>query len=206
MEGGTKHVVFDLGKVLVDWNPRYLYVRHLGMSSEDAERFLADVCSPDWHIEFDSGRTFDDGIRLLLEEHPQHRELIERYADDWPKMFAGPIDSTVNQLHELHAAGIRLHALSNYPPQRIRFLYEQFDFMRLFDTVVISGLLRVAKPDRQIFERLFASIGTERCVLIDDREENIEAATRIGIEGIHFTPDEGPRRVAQLVASINQLD
>jgi 2-haloacid dehalogenase len=201
-----KHVVFDLGKVLVDWDPRYLFVDHIGMSSADAERFLAEVCSPAWHIEFDRGRTFNDGIQELLDTHPRHRSRIERYALEWPRMFAGPIDSTVAQLRRLHAADVRLHALSNYPPQQIRFLYERFDFMSLFDTVMISGLLGVVKPDPEIFRRLFASIGSDSCVFIDDREENIETAAALGMQVVHFTPAEGAARIDELLASLNHLD
>jgi 2-haloacid dehalogenase len=197
-----KDVIFDLGKVLVDWDPRNLFVGHLGMPAAEAERFLTDVCSPDWHIEFDRGRRFEDGVALLLDTHAAHSELIETYVSHWPHMFAGPIESTVTYLNALHERGIRIHALSNYPPQQIRFLYERFDFMRLFHTVVISGLLEVAKPDPEIFERALTDINADGCIFIDDREENVAAAEAAGIAAIHFTPDEGPDRLAQLLASI----
>ncbi len=195
-------VVFDLGKVLVDWDPRHLFVRHLGMPAPEAERFLQEVCSPEWHIELDRGRTFDEGMRALLETHGSHRRWIERYVTEWPRMFAGPIDSTVTHLHALKERGVRIHALSNYPSQQIRFLYERFDFMRLFHTVVISGLLGVVKPDPEIYERLLVSIGADSCVFIDDREENVAAAAAAGIEAIHFTLSDGPDRLAELLASI----
>lgn len=195
-------VVFDLGKVLVDWDPRNLFVGHLGMPAIEAERFLTEVCSPEWHVEFDRGRTFDAGIEQLLESHSAHRKWIETYVNEWPRMFAGPIETTVSQLYALHERGIHVHALSNYPPQKIRFLYERFDFMHLFHTVVISGLLGVVKPDPEIYERMLVSIGSDRCIFIDDREENIAAASAAGIEAIHFTPAEGPRRLEQLLASI----
>lgn len=197
-----KDVVFDLGMVLVDWDPRHLFVRHLGIAPDEAERFLSEVCSPDWHIELDRGRTFDEAVRQLSEAHPRYSEWIGSYAREWPRMFAGVIDSTVAQLHALHRSGVTLHALSNYPPQRIRFLYERFDFMQMFHTVVISGLLRVVKPDPEIFERLLATIDCESCVFIDDREENVAAAAQAGIEAIHFTPADGPLRLAALVESL----
>lgn len=197
-------VVFDLGKVLVDWDPRFLFVQHLGIPAPEAERFLTQICSPSWHIELDRGRTFDEGINLLLETHGAHREWIESYSNEWPRMFSGPIDSTVAQLEAMHARGIRIHALSNYPSQRIRFLYEQFEFMRLFHTVVISGLLGVVKPDPEIFQRMLVSIGAASCVFIDDREENVAAAAAAGIDAIHFTPAEGPDRLAALLASIER--
>lgn len=199
----TKDVVFDLGKVLVDWNPRYLYRRHLGIPESETEYFLTEVCSPSWHLELDRGRSFRDGVDLLLNEFPHYRKLIESYAQEWPMMFAGPIESTVAQLHALHERGIRIHALSNYPPQQIRFLYERFEFMSLFHTVVISGLLCVIKPDREMFRRLLSTIGAQTCVFIDDSEENVAAALESGIEAIHFTREAGPERIAEFIASID---
>jgi len=195
-------VVFDLGMVLVDWNPRYLFVRHLGVPADEAERFLTEICTPEWHIELDRGRTFDEGVRVLSEMHPQYSTWIDSYAREWPRMFAGTIESAVTQLYALHRQGVTLHALSNYPPQQIRFLYERFDFMRVFHTVVISGLLRVVKPDREIFDRLLATIGCETCVFVDDRAENVAAAANAGIEAIHFTAADGPDRLAALVAAL----
>ena len=117
-------------------------------------------------------------------------------------MFAGAIEPAVAQLQALHRRGVRLHALSNYPPQQIRFLYERFDFMRLFHTVVISGLLRVVKPEPEIYLRLLESIGRDTCIFIDDREENVAAAAAIGIEAIHFTPEAGLHRLAAYVESL----
>lgn len=198
-----RDVVFDLGKVLLDWDPRHLFIGHLGMPSSEAEHLLSEVCSPAWHIEFDRGRRFDEGIESLLAEHPQHRVWIQCYAQEWPRMFAGQIESTVTYLRALHERGVRVHALSNYPPQQIRFLYERFEFMSLFQTVVISGLLGVMKPDPEIYERMLMSIGARTCVFVDDREENITAAAAAGIEAIHFTPTEGPGRLAALLDSIN---
>ena len=202
-ECALRDVVFDLGKVLLDWDPRHLFIGHLGMPPDEAEQLLSEVCSPAWHIEFDRGRRFDEGISLLLSAHPQQRVWIESYAKEWPRMFAGQIDATVAQLRALHERGVRVHALSNYPPQQIRFLYERFEFMSLFQTVIISGLLGVMKPDPEIYERMLASIGATTCVFIDDREENIAAAAAAGIEAIHYTPTEGPGRLAVLLDSIS---
>jgi len=202
-ETPVRDVVFDLGMVLVDWNPRYLFVRHLGMTEAEAEHFLAEICSPAWHLELDRGRPFAHGVELLLEAFPEHRKRIESYAQGWPRMFAGPIDSTVAQLHALRDRGVRVHALSNYPPQQIRFLYERFEFMPVFHSVLISGLLQIVKPDQEVFRRLLATIGAPTCVFIDDRIENITAAQAAGIEAIHFTREEGPARIARLIESID---
>lgn len=181
-----KDVVFDLGGVLVDWNPRHLLVGHMGLPPDTVEVFLTEVCSPTWHAAIDAGRHFDDATRELLTRYPEYSDWIRAYADDWEHMFAGAIEPTAALLPQLKAAGHRVHALTNYPGQKIRFLYERFGFMRQFDTIVVSGLLRVAKPDPEIYRRLLRTIGADTCVFIDDRLENVAAAQRAGIEAIHF--------------------
>jgi len=193
----VKDVVFDLGGVLVDWNPRHLFLRHMGLEEEAVERFLRDVCSPSWHGAIDAGRHFEDAADEVRARHPEYRDWIHAYSADWPHMFAGTIEATAALLPRIRAAGYRLHALTNYPGQKIRFLYERFDFMRQFDTIVVSGLLRVAKPDPEIYRRLLQTIGAQTCVFIDDRHENVEAAQSIGIRAIHFDLPSGPRRVVE---------
>jgi 2-haloacid dehalogenase len=193
----VKDVVFDLGGVLVDWNPRHLFLRHMGLDEDAVERFLADICTPAWHAAIDAGRPFGEATEDVRARHPEYGDWIHAYSADWQRMFAGTIESTAALLPRIKAAGYRLHALTNYPGQKIRFLYERFDFMREFDTIVVSGLLRVAKPDPEIYRRLLRTIGAQSCVFIDDRSENVEAAKSIGIQAIHFDVLHGPRKVVE---------
>jgi 2-haloacid dehalogenase len=195
----TKDVVFDLGGVLVDWNPRHLFVGHMRLAQTAVEEFLAEVCSPVWHAAIDAGRPFEDAMGELVALHPEYRDWIRAYSDDWPRMFAGPIESTEALLPQIRAAGYRLHALTNYPGQKIRFLYERFDFMRQFDTIVVSGLLRISKPDPEVYKRLLRTIGAETCVFVDDRIENVVAARSLGIDAIHFDVDSGPGKLVELL-------
>ena len=192
-----RDVVFDLGGVLVDWNPRHLFVRHLGLDPDEVEAFLASVCTTEWHLGLDAGRPFHEAIDSLVRRHPSEAHLIEVYLEKWQHMFAGQFDETVAELRGYVDAGFRVHALTNYPGEQIRFLYERFDFMRLFDTVVVSGLLGFAKPDRRIYEYLLAVIGAPTCLFVDDRPENVEAAAAAGIAGIHFDRQTGAARLKE---------
>ena len=190
--------MFDLGGVLVDWNPRHLFVSHMGLDRADVETFLGSVCTTEWHQDLDAGRRFAEAIDPLLSAHPGHARWIQAYVADWRHMFAGQFTATVNELMAFVHAGYRVHALTNYPAEQIRFLYERFDFMREFETVVVSGLLGVTKPDQRIFEYLLGVIGATTCLFVDDRAENVAAAREAGIEGLQFDHVTGPARLAAL--------
>ncbi len=198
--GSLEDVVFDLGGVLVDWNPRHLFVNRMGLDADEVEHFLATVCTTQWHLQLDAGLAFHVALTEVLEAHPNFGPWIEAYGADWPGMFAGAHSETVEQLHKLAEQGFRLHALTNYPAEQIRFLYESYDFMASFDSVIVSGLHRLVKPEPEIYRRLLDTIGARTCLFIDDREENVRAAEAQGIQTIHFTPEQGLNRLKEFVA------
>ena len=109
----TKAVVFDLGGVLIDWDPRYLY-RKLLADEAAVEEFLATVCTPEWNAEQDRGRPFAEGVAELVERHPEHAAAIAAYRERWPEMVAGDVPGTVEVLADLRAAGVPLYALTNW--------------------------------------------------------------------------------------------
>jgi 2-haloacid dehalogenase len=195
-----RDVVFDLGGVLIDWNPRYLFVRHMGLAPDEVETFLESVATTVWHLGLDAGNPFAEASAALERAHPQHARLIKAYVDGWEHMFAGQFASTVRELHEYARSGFRVHALTNYPGEQIRFLYDRFDFMQAFDTVVVSGLLGFTKPDRRIYDYLLGVLDVPTCLFIDDRPENIAAARAAGIIGIEFDLENGPARLAEFRA------
>ena len=121
-----RDVVFDLGLVLLDWNPRYLFVDHLGYESEQVEAFLESVCTSQWHAAIDAGRSFQDAAALLLPSYPEYQDWINAYSQQWHYMFKGQIEASVEALQTLHGKGYRVHALSNYPGEKIQFLYKNF--------------------------------------------------------------------------------
>jgi 2-haloacid dehalogenase len=181
-------VVFDLGGVLVDWDPRYLY-RQLFDDPDEMESFLAEVTTAEWNAHQDAGRSWAEAIELLVAEHPERRELIEAFHGRWPEMLAGEIRGTVDVLAELRAAGLRLVALSNWSAELFPVALERFDFLAWFEGILISGEVGVNKPDPQIFEHLVERFGIEpaTAIFIDDSSANVDTAAALGFGAIQFT-------------------
>lgn len=185
---GPTTVVFDLGGVLIDWDPRHLY-RQLFDDSDEMESFLAEVTTAEWNAHQDAGRPWAEAIEILVAAHPERRELIEVYHRRWPEMLAGEIPGTVDVLADLRASGVRLVALSNWSAEMFPVARERFDFLAWFEGIVISGEVGVSKPDRRIFDHLAEQFGIEphATVFIDDSPANIEAATALRFRAIQFT-------------------
>jgi len=182
-------VVFDIGGVLIDWNPRHLY-RKLFPGDEPAmEDFLANVCTHECNRGQDAGRSFAEGARLLKLEHPDKAELIDAYGARFDEMMPGPIEGAVEILAELRDRDTPLYALSNFSAETFPPALERFDFLRWFCGMVISGEVGIIKPDPRIYEVMLArfAIDPHRAVYIDDVAANAEAARPFGIHGIHFT-------------------
>lgn len=181
-------VIFDLGGVLIRWNPRFLY-RKLIADEAEMEAFLADICTSDWNECQDAGRTFEEGARELIARHPDKEHLIRAFGDRFQEMIPGALEDTAGIVAELKAKGTPLYALTNwssetFPPQR-----ERFPFLAHFDGIVVSGDEGLIKPDHRLFRRLLERYGVaaEEAVFIDDDPNNAKAASEIGIHGIHFT-------------------
>ena len=188
--------IFDLGGVLLDWNPRFLYRKLFNGDEAAMEHFLANVCTTEWNQRQDAGRTFAEATQELLPEHGDKIDLIEAFGRRFGEMVRAPIDGVVAILSELRARGTPLYALSNwsaetFPPQR-----ERFEFLSWFDGIVISGREGVIKPDLRIFRILLERhrVAPETAVFVDDVAANADAATLLGIHGIHFRTAEQLRR------------
>jgi 2-haloacid dehalogenase len=183
----TKAVVFDLGGVLIDWDPRYLY-RKLLADEAAVEEFLATVCTPGWNAEQDRGRPFADGVADLVERYPVHAAAITAYHERWPEMLGGDIEGAVALLAELRAAGVPLYALTNWSAETFGIARERFEFLSWFDGVVVSGEERIAKPDRRIFRLLLDRFGLAPAVtfFVDDSAANVAAALEIGLDAVVY--------------------
>ncbi len=181
----ARDLVFDLGGVLVDWDPAYLYRDHLGVPEPQVAEFLATVCTPGWHGQLDRGLSFAAGIQGLATQHPAMATQIQQWDRQWEKMFRGSLGDVDGLFADLQARGYRLHALSNYPGEKLAFLYANFDFMRRFHSVTISGLLGMAKPDTEIFVHVTALLGGRQGLFFDDRVENVDAAAAAGFLAYH---------------------
>ncbi|GAB3785678.1 HAD family hydrolase [Dyella agri] len=180
-------VVFDLGGVLVDWNPRYLY-RQLFDDEAAMERFLAEVCTPHWNERQDAGRPWGEAIAELSAAHPRHAALIAAYRERWDDMLRGPIPGSVAILDELRARSVPLYALTNWSQETFPLARRIFRFMDAFRGIVVSGEERLIKPDPAIFQLLMSRHGLDaaRTVYIDDVLRNVEAAARQGMHALHF--------------------
>jgi 2-haloacid dehalogenase len=187
-EQGVNAVVFDLGGVLIDWNPRHLY-RRLFADERTMDEFLATICTDEWHRPHDLGVDIDASCRELARVHPEYQDMIMVWAERHEEMAAGQLDETVEVLRALKAAGVRCYALSNMEPGAFAIRQQRFAFMSWFDGYVVSGLEGVSKPDRRIFDILLQRYRLEPggCVLIDDSLGNVQAARELGMIGLHFT-------------------
>lgn len=186
-------VIFDLGGVLIDWNPRYLY-RKIFKSEDEIEWFLKSVCTSEWNDALDAGRPFADGIKELTQRHPEYTAPIRAWLDRWPEMISGPVSGTVDILREIKTSRrFRLYALTNWSHETFPWALKQFDFLSWFEGVVVSGIERMRKPHPEFFQVLFDrySIDPARAVFIDDNIANIEAAKKLNLNTIAFqSPDQ----------------
>ena len=186
-------VIFDFGGVLLDWNPRYLYRKLFSEDEAGMEAFLAEVTTSEWNLQQDAGRPWDEAVRLLSAEHPTKTELIAAYQHRWEETLRGPIDDSLRILHELKAAGHPLYGLTNWSHETFPIARQRFEFLNLFDGIVVSGEERMVKPDPRIYRTLLERYDIEptRAVFIDDNKRNVDAAAALGIHGIHFrTPHQ----------------
>lgn len=193
-------VVFDLGGVLIDWDPRYAY-RQMGGTEEQIEHFLEHVATSDWNHQFDAGRPFAEGIAERKERFPEHAEWLDAWWDKWPDMLGGPIDGTVEVLRELRDADVPLYALTNWSHETFPIARERFDVLGWFRGIVVSGEVEVAKPDDAIYHHLADDFGLvpAETVFIDDTAANVEAARRLGFQAVLFTsPDALRQQLAAL--------
>ena len=178
---------FDLGGVLIDWNPRYLY-QQLFDDDDEMERFLAEVTTQEWNAAQDAGRSWADAVEVLTAEFPDHRDLIEAYHTRWPEMLGDAIHGTVRILDELRGRGVRLFALSNWSAETFPVALERYPFLGWFDGIVISGEVKAAKPDVRIFQALIDrhEIEPPVTVFVDDNEPNVTAAAAMGFIALRF--------------------
>ena len=191
--------VFDLGGVLVDWNPRYLY-RQLVNDAEAMERFLSEICSPEWNERQDAGRPWREAVADLAARHPDHAAMISAYHERWPEMLGGDMPDAVQVLKELKAQGLRLYALTNWSHETFPAARRRFAFLEWFDGIVVSGEERLIKPDPAIFRRLLTryDITPSRAIYIDDSPRNVAVAADIGLRALRFV--DGHRLREDLIA------
>lgn len=182
-------VIFDIGNVLIEWDPEHLY-RHLIPDPDERHRFLHEVCTMDWNLQQDLGRSWEEAVSELAALHPDRKDLIAAYSERWHDMVPGEVPGSVAILNDLKTAGVPLYAITNFSTEKFDEAKARFPFLTsAFRDIVVSAEERLLKPDRRIFEILLTRNGLEAssCVFIDDSMKNVEGARAAGLKAIHFT-------------------
>jgi HAD superfamily hydrolase (TIGR01509 family) len=188
-------VVFDVGNVLIRWEPWLVFAEHLADRAE-INAFFEEIGYAEWNLEQDRGRRWDDGIAMLCEAHPHRRALIEKLHTDWHKAVPSTIEGSVAILERLRATGVPLYAITNFSAEKWAECLERFPFLGRFDDAIVSAHERLIKPDPEIFDRFLRKTGCRAgdCVFIDDGQRNVAAARAAGMDAILF---EGPEGLAR---------
>jgi 2-haloacid dehalogenase len=185
-------VIFDLGGVLIDWNPRYLY-RKIFSTEEEVSWFLENICTSAWNDEQDGGRSFEEATEELVRAFPEHELPIRAWYGRWQETISGPIHGTVDVLRTVRNNNQhRLYALTNWSDQTFPWALDNFDFLHWFEGIVVSGVEKKRKPFPEIYHIMFDRYGIEpnRAVYIDDNIKNIETAERLGLHVVHYQNPE----------------
>ncbi|ABS63640.1 HAD-superfamily hydrolase, subfamily IA, variant 3 [Parvibaculum lavamentivorans DS-1] len=185
-------VVFDIGNVLIQWDPRHLY-RSIFPDEAEMEAFLANVCTMEWHIEHDRGVPFADNALGLKARHPAHADLIDLWGARYLEMTPDRVPGTAALLRGLKAGGIALHGLTNMPSPVFPALCERYPELLLLEQTVVSGDEGILKPDPRIYRILIgrAGIDPSRTLFIDDSARNVETAASLGFHTHIFTGADG---------------
>ena len=188
MSTPIKAIIFDFGGVLLEWDPRHLYQRFFPGQAQAMDAFLAEIDFYAWNAQQDKGRAFAEGIAALSAQFPQHARLIQAYYDHWEDSITGAITGSVEILRALKENGYPLFGLSNWSAETYPRARRMYPFFELFDDIILSGEVKLNKPDPAIFRLLLKRIGysARECLLIDDSQPNIETAKSLGFNTIHF--------------------
>jgi HAD superfamily hydrolase (TIGR01509 family) len=190
------NIVFDLGNVLLRWDPRFLYRQIFAGDEERMEWFLANICTNEWNIEQDKGRTFEQAVQDLAGRHPGHAPHIHAYHERWHETLPGALEGTVAILEELNERGAPLYAITNFNGPKFRETQRRFGFLNIFRDIVVSGEVGMLKPDRQIFELFLTrnDLTAGDCLFIDDSRHNVDGSRAVGMDAVHFESPEQLRR------------
>ncbi len=192
-QNGQIHtIIFDIGGVLVDWNPAYLY-RKIFEDEAELNYFLREVCSPSWNAGQDAGRSWAEAIDALIAQHPGYELEIRAYYQRWTEMIGGIITGTVHILELLHRQNSRrLLALTNWSAETFPYALDNFPFLQLFEGILVSGQEKLKKPDLRIYQLLIDRYGVEPsgALFIDDIPENVESARAAGLHAVRFHSPE----------------
>jgi 2-haloacid dehalogenase len=204
MEKKFETIIFDLGGVLIDWNPRYLY-RKIFKTEAEIDWFLQNICTSEWNEQQDAGRSFEDATNELLEKFPQHELPIRAWYDRWQETISGDLPGTVEIFKTLKdGKKYRILALTNWSAQTFPWALSNFPFLHWFEGIVVSGVENTRKPFPEFYQILLDryQVDPSKAIFIDDSQRNIVGAQAVGIHGIHF---QSPDQLKQELISLGVL-
>jgi len=196
-------IIFDLGGVLLDWNPLYVYDEHYFESQEKRDYFFAHVCTGDWNEEQDAGKPISDATQELVAKFPDWEQPIRDFYGRWTEMLQGPIHETVEILRRLKESGkYKLYALTNWQAELFQIALVRHSFLYWFDGRLVSGVEKTRKPFPEFYHLLLSryNINAANAIFIDDNLRNVAAGEAVGIKSIHFQSPE------QLVRALKALE
>ncbi|HEX8459794.1 MAG TPA: HAD family phosphatase [Segetibacter sp.] len=185
-------IIFDLGGVLIDWNPEHLF-KKVFTDETEMKHFLENICTPAWNEEQDAGRTIKEATESLIKEYPEHENNIRLFYDRWEEMLGGEIEGTVEIFKKLkESKKYKMYALTNWSAETFPIALQRFELLHWFDGVVVSGTEKMRKPFVEFYNILLDryNVAPAEAVFIDDNLRNVEAAQKMGIDSIRFLHPE----------------
>jgi 2-haloacid dehalogenase len=196
-------IIFDLGGVLLDWNPLYVYDENYFSTTEQRDYFFSRICTSEWNEEQDAGRSIVEGTQMLVEQFPEWEQPIRDYYGRWTEMLRGPIGESVDLFRELKSTGrYKFYALTNWQADLFNIALVRYNFLHWFDGRVVSGVEKTRKPFPEFYKLLLSrySIQPSEAVFIDDNLRNVAGAEAVGIKSIHF---QSPAQLKEELVKIN---
>lgn len=181
-------IIFDLGGVLIDWNPEYVF-REVFDDEQEMRHFFAEICTHDWNIQQDAGRLLAEATEERVALFPAYEPQIRAFYGRWKEMLGGPIHETVEILETLHQQkDHQLLALTNWSHETFPTALELYPFLQLFEGILVSGVEKLIKPDPRIYQLILEryDVNPTRALFIDDNAKNVEGAKNVGIEAVQF--------------------
>lgn len=182
-------IIFDLGGVLIDWNPEYVFLEVFNGDRQKMQWFFDTICTSDWNENQDAGYPISKATEERVALFPEHEELIRMYYGRWEEMLGNEISETVEILKQLLALNqYKIVALTNWSHETFPVALKKFEFLHWFEGILVSGEEKTRKPFKEIYDLTLErfNIKANEAIFIDDNLRNIEAANAIGIHGIHF--------------------
>ena len=186
-------IVFDLGGVLIDWNPEYVFLKEFRGDREKMNWFFENICTSEWNEQQDAGYNLEQATLERIALFPEHERLIRMYYGEWEQMLGYELPETVDILKKLHQSpDYSIYALTNWSGETFPVALQKFHFLSWFEGIVVSGDEKLVKPDPAIYKLLLDryNLDAKTCVFIDDRADNVQAAVDLGFKGILFSNDQ----------------